>query len=206
MSLPGLSGQYGEEAMLVRRAQAGDRAAFDRLARAYRGMTLAVAFARVHDREEAEDLAQDILLRAWSKLPTLKDPALFPAWLKTIALRTALNRATRRPPPPVSLDEVAETRAVAAREGDPLARCLTQEHQRQVYAALRGMPADNRLTIVLHVCEGLTCPELAELFGVPLTTIEGRVHRAKAQLRRLLGEESYDRHRRTLAAPERDQS
>jgi len=189
--------------MLVRRAQGGDRAAFDRLTRGYRGMVLAVAFARLHDREEAEDLAQDILLRAWSKLPTLKDPALFPAWLKTIALRTALNRATRRPPTPVSLDEVAETRAVAAREGDPLARCLTQEHQREMYAALGGLPPDNRLTLVLHVCEGLSCPELAALFGVPLTTIEGRVHRAKAQLRRLLGEEAFARHRRAFAEKER---
>jgi len=196
--LQGQSIQFGEEAMLVRRAQGGDRAAFDRLTRNYRGMVLATAFARLHDREEAEDLAQDILLRAWTKLPSLKDPALFAAWLKTIALRTALNRATRRPPPAQSLDELAETRACAARDGDPLAHCLTLEYQRVVYQALSGLPRESRLAIVLHVCEGFSCPELAELFAVPLTTIEGRVHRAKAQLRRTLGDEVYDRHRATL--------
>jgi len=190
--------------MLVRRAQGGDRAAFDRLTKGYRGMVLATAYARLRDREEAEDLAQDILLRAWTKLPTLKDPALFAAWLKTIALRTALNRQARRPPPALSLDELAETRACAAREGDPLARCLTQEHQRAVYQALRGLPRENRLTIVLHVCEGFTCPELAELFGVPLTTIEGRVHRAKTQLRRVLGDDIY--HRTSLPHEGREAS
>jgi len=188
--------------MLVRRAQGGDRAAFDRLARSYRGMVLATAYARLHDREEAEDLAQDILLRAWAKLPGLKDPALFAAWLKTIALRTALNRATRRPSPALSLDEVAETRACAAREGDPLARCLTQEYQRAVYLALSGLPSENRLAIVLHICEEFSCPELAELFAVPLTTIEGRVHRAKAQLRRVLGDDIY--HRASLAREGRE--
>ena len=181
--------------MLVRRAQGGDRAAFDRLVRRYRGLVLATAHARLRDQQEAEDLAQDILLRAWAKLPTLKDPALFAAWLKTIALRTALNRQARRPPPALSLDELAETRACAAREGDPLARCLTLEHQRAVYQALDGLPRENRLAIVLHFCEGFSCPELAELFAVPLTTIEGRVHRAKAQLRRTLSEEAYSRQR-----------
>lgn len=190
--------------MLVRRAQGGDRAAFDRLTKSYRGMVLATAYTRLRDREEAEDLAQDILLRAWAKLPTLKDPALFAAWLKTIALRTALNRQTRRPPTPVSLDEVAETRACAAREGDPLARCLTLESQRAVYQALSGLPRENRLAIVLHICEGFSCPELAELFAVPLTTIEGRVHRAKAQLRRTLGDEAY--HRTSLAREGREAS
>jgi len=187
--------------MLVRRAQGGDRAAFDRLTRRYRGLALATAYTRLHDQQEAEDLAQEILLRAWTKLPTLQDPALFPAWLKTIALRAALNRQARRPPVAVSLDELAETRACTAHAGDPLARCLTLEHQRSVYQALCDLPRDNRLTIVLHICEGFSCPELAALFGVPLTTIEGRVHRAKAQLRRVLDHTTYHR----TALPREDQ-
>jgi len=173
--------------MLVRRAQGGDRPAFDRLMKQYRGMVLATAYARIRDREEAEDLAQDIFTRAWMKLPTLKDPALFAAWLKTLALRTTLNRATRRPPTPLSYDELAETRACAASEGDPIARYLTGERQRVLYQALQTLPLDNRLAILLHICEDYTCVELAALFSEPLTTIEGRVKRAKAQLRRLLG-------------------
>ena len=165
--------------MWVSRAQAGDRAAFDRLLRQYRGLVLATAYARLRDREEAEDLAQEIFTLAWGKLPALKDPALFPAWLKTIALRTALNRVARHPPTPISLDEVAETRACTARKGDPVACCLSTELQRSLYAALDTLPPPNRLALVLHFGEGYTCEELASLFGVPLTTIEGRVHRAK---------------------------
>ncbi|MHB9026313.1 MAG: RNA polymerase sigma factor [Armatimonadota bacterium] len=184
--------------MLVLRAQGGDRKAFDRLTKSYRGMVLATAIARLHAREEAEDLAQDILTRAWMKLPTLKDATLFAAWLRTLALRTALNRQSRRPPTPPSLTDLAEMRADESFEGDPVARCLTREHQRMLYAALKALPLQNRLAILLHVCEGYTCEELASLFGVPLTTIEGRVHRAKGQLRRLLGEEAYHYHHKSL--------
>lgn len=181
------------------RAQGGDRAAFDRLLKRYRGLVLATAYARVHDHEEAEDLAQDIAMRAWLKLPTLKDAALFAAWLKTIALRTALNRQQRRPPTPLSLDEVSEARVCASHEGDPLARCLTGEHQRTLYAALATLPMLSRVAVVLHICEGYTCVELAALLAAPLTTIEGRVHRAKAQLRRVLSDEVYHHHEKSLA-------
>ena len=191
----GQSAQFGNEAALVRRAQGGDRLAFDQLAKQYRGMVVATAYARLRNREEAEDLAQEILLRAWGKLTTLKDPALFAAWLKTIALRTALNRQTRRPPTPVSFDEMAELRAPTSSECDPIARCLTQARQRVLYGELKALPLENRIAILLHVCEGYSCVELAELFGVPLTTIEGRVRRAKAQLRRGLAEVRMATHR-----------
>jgi len=181
-----ISNQFGEEAMLIRRAQAGDRAAFDHLTRRYRGMIMAVAYVRLGDRDEAEDLAQEILARVWVKLATLQEPCAFPGWLKTICIRTAQNRRQRRPPTPVSLDEMRENRLLAASEGDPLTGLLVGEQRRQWQQALAALPPENRLVIVLHVVEGFTCVELAELLGVPLTTVEGRVHRAKGQLKRLL--------------------
>ncbi len=185
---------YGEEARWVRSAQGGDRAAFDRLVRRYRGLVLATASARLHNADEADDLAQEIWTRAWSRLPTLQDAALFPAWLKTLAFRAAINRQTRRPPVPAELDETQE----ASSDYDPIARCLAQEHQRALYAALATLPRPNRIALLLHVCEGYTCEELASLFAVPLTTVESRVHRAKGQLRRVLAEDEYQYHRRAL--------
>ena len=79
------------EAELVRRAQAGDRAAFDRLAGRYRPALRAMAFLRTSDREAADDLTQETLARAWEALPTLRDPNAFLPWLKTVAARACLN-------------------------------------------------------------------------------------------------------------------
>ena len=81
--------------------------------------------------------------------------------------------AEQTPSEPLSLEELQESRQLAARDGDPLAALLAGEHRRRWQAVLQAIPAENRLAIVLHVVEDFTCVDLAELFGVPLTTIEG---------------------------------
>src|SRR4051812_14013444 len=74
----------GRETDRVQRAQRGDREAFDRLAGHYRASLLALAFFRTSNLEAAEDLVQEVLTRAWQKLPTLEEPASFAPWLRTI--------------------------------------------------------------------------------------------------------------------------
>src|SRR5690242_5017185 len=91
----------GGEAMLVRRAQAGDRAAFDQLAAQYRAVLLALAFLRTGQLEDAQDLTQEALTQAWRRLPALLHPASFRPWLKTITLN-ACQSWRRRPRLPVS--------------------------------------------------------------------------------------------------------
>jgi RNA polymerase sigma-70 factor (ECF subfamily) len=177
-----------QEADLVRLAQRGDRAAFDRLARRYRGILLAAAYARTRDRDEAEDLVQDVLAKTWDKLPTLRDPAAFPAWLNSTMINACRNWRRRRPWP-AQLAEAHLPDNRRDRQPAPLEHFLAYE-QRQVWGqALRAIPEQNRLPFVLHILGRYTCEEIAALLGLPLTTIEGRVHRARLQLRRLVGED-----------------
>src|SRR4051794_2123989 len=99
--------QAGSAAALVRQAQAGDARAFDRLARHYRGSLLAHAFMRTGDMEAAEDLVQEVLTRAWEKLPALQEPGAFVPWLRAI-VANACRSWYRRTPRPISLDEETE--------------------------------------------------------------------------------------------------
>ncbi|MCC6442707.1 MAG: hypothetical protein IT210_04510 [Armatimonadetes bacterium] len=80
---------------IIRKARSGDREAFDRLAAHYRS---AVAFMKTGSREEAEDLAQEILLRAWQSLPSLLEPTAFAGWLRAIATNACRSRLRRSRP------------------------------------------------------------------------------------------------------------
>ena len=91
---------------LVKQAQAGDKAAFDRLARHYRAAVVAVTFSRVGNRDEAEDLAQEVLVKAREKLGELREPEAFPAWLKMIALNACRTWYRRSVKWPESLEQV----------------------------------------------------------------------------------------------------
>jgi RNA polymerase sigma-70 factor (ECF subfamily) len=182
--------EHGSETALVRRAQAGDREAFDRLAQHYRAVLRALAFLRTGDMQEAEDLAQDVLTRAWQKLPTLQDPALFLPWIKAIAANACNSWYRRSRPWPDSLS--INDRHPADPGLSPPAALLAREKQRELRQALAALPEANRLALMMHVWGGYSYEDIARVAGVQVSTVEGRIYRAKRQLRRLLLDEGVE--------------
>jgi RNA polymerase sigma-70 factor, ECF subfamily len=173
-------------AALVRCAQAGDRAAFERLARRYRAAVLAITFARTGHREEAEDLAQEVMLHAWEKLPALREPARFAGWLRAVALNVCRSWYRRSRPWPVSLDDAPEAVAAPDPGPGPLEALLLREKERAWRQALLALPAPNRYALLMHTWGSYSYAEIAAFLEVPVTTVEGRIYRAKRQLRDLL--------------------
>ena len=150
-------------------------------------MVRAMAFLRTRDEEAAEDLAQEVLAKAWEKLSELHVPEAFRGWLQAIAANAARNWC-RRPAPPASLDAL-ETVPPDAAPG-PLERLLQRERRRLWRDAMLALPEANRLPLLMHARDGLPYEEIARQLGVPVTTIEGRIHRARVQLRRLLRDDA----------------
>ena len=175
------------EAEVVRRAQGGEQAAFARLAGHYRAWLLALAFLRTGDREEAEDLVQEVLARAWEKLPSLRQPEAFAGWLRQIMQHACQSWQRGRGRWPLSLEEAAPAAPVAV---DPPAVLLARERQRAVRAALLSLAPDNRLALLLHLWGDYSYAEIARLLDVSLSTVDGRIYRAKQHLRRLLHEQA----------------
>ena len=115
---------FENDVELVRGAQRRDRAAFEQLAGKYRRMVLAIARENVSERE-VEDLAQEALLRAWEKLPGLKDPHAFSAWLGKLTVNACRRWRSRARPSELSL---AEDRVQSASlVGNPLEAMLRWE-------------------------------------------------------------------------------
>ena len=177
---------------LVHLAQAGDDDAFGRLARHYRAAVLAVTFSRVGNRDDADDLAQEVLVKAREKLGDLREPEAFLAWLKMIALNVCRTWYRRSVPWPESLEEMPELSRLPDASPTPLAVLLEKERQRAWRRALISLPDANRLALLMHVWGDYSHQEIASFTGVPVTTVEGRIHRAKAQLRRLLRSGAFE--------------
>lgn len=171
---------------LVRRALAGDSAASDCLARYYRPAVRAIVFMRTAHWDEVEDLTQEILLKAWIKLPALKNPSLFVPWLKTIAVNACRDWQRRHQQWHESLDFDWDQAPIIDPQPQPLAVLLAKEDQRALRAALLELPPANRMALLLQVWGGYSYEEIASFTAVKVSAVEGRIHRAKRQLRRQL--------------------
>lgn len=168
---------------LVRRAQHGDRVAFEELAVQSRPRILAAVRGHISSNE-AEDVIQDILVRAWEKLPGLRDPQAFLAWLSTLALNACRGWHRRQGRRSVSLDDAAD---VAANVPDPLDSVIRCELSVELREALGALPEDNRRALIMHLWGRYEYKEIAKRLGLSLSAVASRIRRAKLQMRALLG-------------------
>lgn len=175
-----------QEATLVKQAQSGDRSAFDILVRRYRSLLVGVAYMRTTSLDCADDLAQEILARAWQKLPQLQDANAFVPWLKTIAANVCASwHGNNRFNEKLVVDGPTYD-GLRDASPSPCESMLQSEQRHAINLAISSLKDVNRLALVMHAIEGYSYQEIARLTGVPPTTVDGRIRRAKAQLKRYL--------------------
>ncbi|MBA2475834.1 MAG: sigma-70 family RNA polymerase sigma factor [Actinobacteria bacterium] len=175
---------------LVRCTRAGDLSCFEQLVERHRPVVLRVA-ARIAGPGDAEDLCQDVFLRAFHRLDQYRGDSPFRAWLLQIAHNVALNAATRRPPPAAPADDPAaeQTPAHARTPADELE---VSERRQRLALKLRQVQPAHRAVLVLRDLEGLSYEEIAEITNAPLGSVKGRLFRARRELIEALRNNSYD--------------
>ena len=169
-------------AQLVVLAQAGNRAAFGALVEQYQGLVMAIALRRLGNYAEAQELTQDVFVKAMEKLVQLREPACFGAWIRSITNRMAINRAVRRAPVITAENEVMEGRC--AEEQTPLSLVLDRERAAQVRAGLERLRDLDRETLQAFYVDGQSLREMSDRFEAPLGTIKRRLHVARKRLPR----------------------
>ena len=165
---------------LVEASQAGQTDAFGELAERFQEMVLAVCVRRLRDFAEAQEVAQDVLIKAFEKLDQLHAPAAFPGWLRSIAVRQAINRGMRR-----SRCVAASPRMLDTPDGRttaPVDLLLASEREKQLYAGLRKLAALDRSTLVAFYLNGQSLVEMSDQFSAPIGTIKRRLHVARKRL------------------------
>lgn len=176
------------EARLVRRARDGDREAFDVLVRHVGGPLVGLVRRVTGDAEHARDIAQEALMRAWTRLATLRDPSQFRPWLHRIAVNLCRDRVRRRK----GMLEVAIEHAPDASGSDgvesPHDVAVRRDRAVAVRRALQRLPVDQRTAIVLREFEGYTSREIGDLVGAPAATVRSRIFHGLRSLRAMLPE------------------
>jgi RNA polymerase sigma factor (sigma-70 family) len=172
------------DAELVRRTRAGDREAFGILVERHRRTVYVLALQKGLQAAEAEDVAQEVFLKAYRSLGALADPQAFGRWLYGITGHVVadVGRARARRHEEGSLDHALEPLAPADKRAD----VLFNEERRQVLRALGELAEEQRLVILLRYIEGLTPKQIAERLGEPRGTIRSRLHHALALLQTAL--------------------
>src|SRR5213079_802685 len=177
-----------DEAALVARVVAGDRAAFGVLVDRYAAVARRVARAVLGDPDDADDAAQDALLSALVKLDQYDPRRPFGPWLLRIVANAATDRRRRRTVRRVEPLDAGLT-AGGPRPDTTAERRALGERLRQ---ALGDLPERRRMAVVLFDVEGYTHAEIAAVLGIPEGTVRSEVFHARRRLRALLADWKED--------------
>jgi RNA polymerase sigma-70 factor, ECF subfamily len=173
--------RWSSLAALVVRAQEGDRDAFGRLVEQFQRTVYAVCLARLGNPSEALELTQEVFLHALRRIDQLREPERFAGWVRQIAVRLAINRATRRPALPSVASQVLE--GASAKRDDPLDELISRERAQRLWEGLERLKALDREALVAFYIQGQSLLEIAERLNTPIGTIKRRLHVARKRLR-----------------------
>ena len=181
---PGARIPEQDEAALVARVRAGDRAAFGVLAERYAGVARRVARAVLGDPDDADDAAQDALLSALVKLDQYDPRRPFGPWLLRIVANAATDRRRRRTVRRVEQLDPALVAGGARPDATTERRALSA----RLRAALAELSHQRRMAVVLFDVEGYSHAEIAGILGIPEGTVRSEVFHARRRLRVLLAD------------------
>jgi RNA polymerase sigma-70 factor (ECF subfamily) len=174
---------HPEEQLWLRQAQAGDRQAFAALVQCYWSRIYRWLHCLTRSSHLAEDLTQDVFLRAWVALPTLREGLRFRPWLFRIARNCFLD--TRKGRGAVTVQSLPD--GLASREPGPLTTALAEECQTILREACERLPVRLRGALLLWTQEELSYAEIAEVLAVTEETARWRVCKARRLLLKLVG-------------------
>lgn len=190
---------------LVDAARSGHREAFDALANRHFGMVYAIGLARLGNRDQAEDLAQEVFLRAFLLLDQLDSRALFSHWLSRIARNLAVDWQRRgetasRLLPMLPLDEIP--REVGdEKAANPRHAAENAEQSAALREALGKISPEARELVLLHYMEGLSQHEIARRMGMDRSTVTRQIGRSLATMRLAMETALRDMARGLIARP-----
>jgi RNA polymerase sigma-70 factor (ECF subfamily) len=188
------------DTQLIRRLQTGDEEAVRELADRYRHRIFQMALRHMKNREDAEEVTQDVLLKVYRKIDKFRGDAALSSWIYRITFNTAMSRLRTHRAERAA--EVERDRALAQRKQDPAGvpptrhpadwshmpdeELLRRQLREAVASALPRLPEIYRVPVMLRDIEGLTTEEASTRLRVKDQTLKSRLHRGRVMLRRQL--------------------
>lgn len=172
-------------ALLIERAKAGEREAFDQIMIRYQRKVVSTAWRVLGNEEDARDAAQEAFLRVYKYLDRFRADEDFAAWLYRIVINACRDIARKRARRDhfISLDQEVEQMEKLAASDDVERSAIRSQEQALVAHALDTLTKKEREALVLRDLEGLTTEEVARLMGSTQTTVRSHVSSARAKIR-----------------------
>jgi RNA polymerase sigma-70 factor (ECF subfamily) len=176
----------------------GQPNAFALIVRRFQDSLMTVATALLRDRQAADELTQDVFVRAFERLPSYDASRPMKPWLVTIACRLAQDRWRGRAAEARLQQVAAQTADRTLLKIDPLDALIVDERDRTLWRMVQTLPAGERTAVILYYREGLSVDEVAEATSVAAGTVKTLLFRARSHLREQMAEHGPQRPERTL--------
>lgn len=184
---------FSDDAVLIRRCQQGDRAAFDDLVRRHERRAYQYAFRLTSNPEEAADIVADAFIRIYNALQNFRSQSAFTTWMYRILTNCYLDlRKKEKNRQTVSLDAAVQTdgseveRQIEDEGAGPAQEVEKMAREQAVQDAIQRLPEYQRAMLVMYHVEMLSYEQIAESLDLPLGTVKSRLNRARLSLRDLL--------------------
>jgi RNA polymerase sigma-70 factor, ECF subfamily len=176
---------------IIRLILQGDRQIFRMLVEKYQSMIFRTSMGFLHNKDDADDLTQDIFIQAYQSLHSFKGESSFSTWLYRIAVNASLNRVRKNSRNPVlnrldSLFGSGKEKEISFPVFDtenPESILIRQEHSKWIQKALDSLPENQKTAIVLSKYDDLSQKEIAEIMKTTEGAVEALIQRAKTNLR-----------------------
>jgi RNA polymerase sigma-70 factor (ECF subfamily) len=170
-----------EQTKWIIRAKQGNQSAFCQIVEKYQQPVYNTCFHMLKNPKEAEDAAQEVFLRAYTKLDTYDDHRPFSTWLFSIASHYCMDRWKKRHFQLISWDNLKE--CLSDRETTQPEKVLLETEERQaVHNLLQSLRADYRLIVILKYWHKMSYQEIAQILDTTVSTIKSRLFRARKML------------------------
>lgn len=174
-----------DEREAVEASQRGEREAFDVLVERYQRDIYRLCYRYVNDPQDANDMAQEVFLKAYRAIGRFRGDSSFSTWLYRIAVNTCLNFRSSRKPEAEELSDTLQDRRAGA-----LVAMEEEERAQRVREAVSRLPEKQRATLILKVYHELTHEEVAGIVGASVGTVKANLFHALGNLRKMLHAEA----------------
>jgi RNA polymerase sigma-70 factor, ECF subfamily len=173
-----------DEQVWLEQARKGDKTAFGNLVEAYQGPVYNLAYRMLNNSGEAEEAAQEVFIRAYTKLHMYDPKHKFSTWILSITSNYCIDLIRKRRALLLSIDEPlpAHPALQSDRIEGPEAQAVIGEREEMVQALLQTLPEDYREAVVLRYWYEMSYDEIAQVMDTTVSAIKSRLFRARRQL------------------------
>lgn len=179
------------ETVLIEKSIKGDVESFEQLIIKYNRYVYNIAFRMMGNEEDAKDMAQESLIKAFKSISTFKENAQFSTWLYRITLNTCKDELRKRKGNLVSLDEEAGEQLtvgdkIQSSTGNPVIIYEQHELKENIQSALNTLSEENRSVVILKDVMGYSYEEIGAILEIPIGTVRSKLNRSRLALRSIL--------------------